>query len=211
MASSRELSVYDNAKHWVAQYASVDDVKDFIDKTAAVQEYARRANDFELEKKAAAARVRAERKCGELLRQMEKAKGTRLNGRGKNGAFRRSTASTTEAHSKTLKELGLSKDQSSKYQRLAEIPEDRFEESLALATTAAGAMGKVTTNGVLSMQESKDPPPRLNTDALWLRGRLKDFEKNLLHQDKAFLLGEMTDAMRRDAERILPKLLQWLA
>lgn len=211
MPSSTELSVYDNAKHWVAQYASVDDVKDFIDKTAAIQEYARRANDFELEKKAAAARVRAERKCGELLREREMAKGVRLNGRTRGGAVRRSNPSTTEKPPKTLKALGISKDQSSQYQKLAEIPEERFEASLAMATSAAGAMGKVTTRSVLGMQEPKQAPPRINTDALWLWGRLKDFEKNLLHQDKAFLLNEMTDTMRVDALRIIPKLAHWLA
>ena len=210
MPSATELSLYDNAKHWVAQYASVDDVKEFIDKTAAIQEYARRANDFELEKKAAAARVRAERKCGELLKERQMARGVRLAGRAKGGSFRRSSARTAEECPKTLRQLGISRNQSSQYQMLAEIPEERFEASLELATKAAGAQGRVTTRTVLAMQAPRSAGPRINEDALWLWGRLRDFEKNLLHQDLNHLLEAMTPVMRRDAERILPQLKHWL-
>ncbi len=203
MPSATELSLYDNAKHWVAQYASVDDVKEFIDKTAAIQEYARRANDFELEKKAAAARVRAERKCGELLKEREKSRG----GRPSRNRSRQSTGSESP---RTLRQLGITKDQSSSYQRLADIPEPQFEKSLDLATRAAGAQGRVTTSSVLAMQAPRSTGPRINEDALWLWGRLRDFEKNLLHQNLQGLLDAMTPVMRRDAERIVPKLKHWL-
>lgn len=197
------LSLYDNARHWVAQYESVDEVKEIIDKTAALEEYFRRANDFEMEKQAARARVRAERRAGELLREREMAKGGNpiLTGR---------KARPVGERPKTLKEMGITKDQSSKFQQLADIPEETFEETLELATNAAGAQGKVTTNSILNANKPRESERRINTDALWLWGRLRDFEAKILHQDKDFLLSEMTPAMRPDAERILPKLQQWL-
>ncbi len=67
-----ELIRYENAKQAIAAYKTVDDVKQFRDKAVAVQAYAKQANDYELERDAAIARVRAERKCGELLRGMKK-------------------------------------------------------------------------------------------------------------------------------------------
>ena len=59
---STQISYYDNAKHAVAQYEAVDEIKDYIDKAAAIQEYAKRSMDYEIERLAGMARVRAERR-----------------------------------------------------------------------------------------------------------------------------------------------------
>lgn len=77
-----QITRYSNAKQALAEYKTVDEVKDFRDKALAIEAYAKQANDFELERDAAIARVRAERKCGELLAEMEKRKGARMNGGG---------------------------------------------------------------------------------------------------------------------------------
>jgi hypothetical protein len=62
--------------------------------------------------------LRAERKAGQLLQSMEKARGGNPNlSRGATG-------------SPTLDELGISRDPSSKWQRLATVPEDQFEAAL---------------------------------------------------------------------------------
>src|SRR5690606_35412402 len=103
-------------------------------------------------------------------------------------------------------QLGITKDQSSKYQRLADIPEDQCEASLAISADA----GPPTSSGILRMHEPKAPAPRLNEDALWLWGQLCDFEKDMFSLDPAFLLSEMTPTMRADALRIIPQLKQWL-
>ena len=114
MDHSNAITLYDNAKYWVAQYESVDELKDFIDKAAAIKEYARRACDFELEKKAAKARIRAERRIGELLAMTEKAR----------GGDRRSTSHASEVDSeyqRVCSSVGISKDQSFRFQKLAAI------------------------------------------------------------------------------------------
>jgi hypothetical protein len=63
-------------------------------------------------------RLRAERKAGQLLAQMEKAKGARFAGREPDGSPRRSPDATAE---KTLADLGISKGQSSRWQKLADV------------------------------------------------------------------------------------------
>lgn len=70
-----QLAIYANAKSAIAEYKTVDQVKDFRDKALAIEAYAKQAQDFELERDAAVARVRAERRCGELLAEMDKSKG----------------------------------------------------------------------------------------------------------------------------------------
>lgn len=80
-------------------------------------------------------RLRAERKAGQLLSKMEKNKGA--------AAPARSRGATT------LKELGVSKDQSSRWQALAGVPEEEFEAAL-------GGEEKPTTNGIIAK-----PPPHV--------------------------------------------------
>jgi hypothetical protein len=65
-------------------------------------------------------RLRAERQAGRLLSQMEKAKGA-----AEPGTDRGSTRSPDATASKTLADLGISKGQSSRWQRLAQQPQDR--------------------------------------------------------------------------------------
>jgi hypothetical protein len=64
-------------------------------------------------------RIRAERRTGELLRETEKAKGARGNPKGRGGRIVQSNSATTQP---TLKDHGISKDQSSDWQKLAAIP-----------------------------------------------------------------------------------------
>lgn len=67
-------------------------------------------------------RLRAERKAGQLLKEMEKAKGGRPP----------KTASPMEAVSPpTLEQLGVSDKQSHRWQQLADVPEEQFETALA--------------------------------------------------------------------------------
>jgi hypothetical protein len=64
-------------------------------------------------------RWRMPRRAGELLKAMEKAKGNQY----------KNARSPEPTEHKTLAELGISKQQSSDWQRLAAAPEREFEES----------------------------------------------------------------------------------
>jgi hypothetical protein len=64
----------------------------------------------------------AELRCGEILKKREKAKGARLNGKSQDGKHRRSDHPTTDAPVK-LSDLGITKNQSADWQRMAKDPE----------------------------------------------------------------------------------------
>lgn len=193
-----QLVRYDAAKQAIAEYRTVDEVKDFRDKALAIEAYAKQANDYELERDAAVARVRAERRCGELLAEMEKAKPP-----GDNQYQRVDRSQRTTEAPRTLSDIGITKDQSSKWQKLAAVPEAEFEA----AVSQPGI--KPSTHHILTPKE--DPPPRMDAVALWFWGRLLDMERNNLFSRSAeSLISEMTEAMQQDAHRLLPKLRSWL-
>jgi hypothetical protein len=103
----------------LAEACRVDDVKAIRDKAHAVAAYARQAKDSELIAWATEIKVRAERRTGELLNEMNKLNGAR-------GVGKKVASSRSESTPK-LKELGISHNQSSTWQELAKIPEPEFE------------------------------------------------------------------------------------
>jgi len=196
---------YDNAKKAIAEYKTVDEVKDFRDKAMMVEAYARQSKDYDLEHDAAIARVRAERKMGELLAAMEKAR----------GGDRKSISSTNEIDSEYKQacvRAGINKDQAAKAQALAKLPEKDFEQAVsAPPKTEDGKRNSISANKILNPDYPTSPKPKMNEHALWWWGTLirleKDSRFNLSVEE---LLSEMTDAMRSDSEIMFDKLRDFL-
>ena len=92
-----------------------------------MEAYFQQAKNTEAERRACEIRLRAERKAGQLLAKMEKNKGA--------------AAPTRSSRATTLKELGVTKDQSSRWQALAGVSEEDFETALA-------GEEKPSTNGI---------------------------------------------------------------
>lgn len=77
------------------------------------------------ERHACEIRLRAERRAGQLLRETEKARGAREPGTD------RGATPSTDTRASTLRDFGISKGQSSRWQQLAAVPEGDFEAALA--------------------------------------------------------------------------------
>jgi len=153
------LAHYSAARKEIQVCAKVDEVKKIMGKAAALRAYAAQAQDVEIEKFAKRIRLRAERRAGELLVEM-KASGTRA----KKGQPRKSNIThddITSKASKTLDELGVTPNQSSQWQKIAEVPEAKFEKivesdnpsraavlSKAEGKTEVGKVEKLTLAGL---------------------------------------------------------------
>jgi len=188
---------YDAMCRAIAEAHAVDEVKDIRDKAMACERYAQQAMNMEAERYAREIRLRAERRAGELLRNMEQTRERATRG---SDAFRgnqHAKVMSRHATSPSLSSLGISRDQSSKWQKLAGVPEDQFEDALR------DPEHKPSTAGIL--RKSNGSQEQMNPHALWLWGRLRDFERDRVSETAAHdLLGEMTETMIADVARIAP-------
>lgn len=96
--------------------------------------------DDAIERRVCEIRLRAERKAGQLLTGMEKAKAA--------GSNQHKERSRDDTAPPTLAEIGVSKSQSSKWQQLAAVPEERFEAALA-------SPEKPSTSGIIKAQRER--------------------------------------------------------
>ena len=132
---------YDAARKAIASAYRVDEAKKIRDKAEAVRTYAKLAGDVEMQNMAAEIRIRAERRAGQLLLEMEKNPGTRGTGRPRKDGTKLERSKTTTANPPKLDEIGITKDQSSKWQRLALlVDEGTFERALIQAREKNGEL-----------------------------------------------------------------------
>lgn len=134
------LIKYEAARKALQEAKRVDEVKKIRDQAEAMRAYARQANDMDLMNWAAEIKLRAERKAGEMLADMEKNKGGR-------------PSKKNQSHDVTsLADIGVSRKQSSRWQQIAKVPEEKFEQHIE-RQRESGA--ELTSSGVRKLASKK--------------------------------------------------------
>jgi hypothetical protein len=140
-----QLVKYEAARAALAAAHRIDEVKDIRDRAQALAAYARQARDTEMIEWATEIKVRAERRCGQMLKETA-ARGERATKKGNVNQYSR----VSHDGRPSLSDLGLNFNQSSRYQKLAEIPEEQFEKMLDFSKANSG---QVTTAAMLRLGE----------------------------------------------------------
>jgi hypothetical protein len=194
--NTASLVKYDAMCSAIAEAYAVDEVKDIRDQAIALEIYARQAGNTEAEEKAYKIRLRAERKVGQLSAKLDKSPG----GRPSKTRPTMGRVSKTE----TLRKAGVTRKQAEQWEKLAAVPEPEFEAALA------DPVARPSTNGILRMSAPYKPNP-VSPEALWLWGRLRDFERDgLLEKTPQEIMATMTPSMRDEVHSIAPRVTVWL-
>jgi hypothetical protein len=129
----------------LAEARSIDEVKTIRDKAEAARIYARQVKlGLEAQNDAAEIRLRAERLLGELLAGLDLQDG--------GDAARARSQRATEVPPR-LRDLGISKTQSSRWQAIASVPTPVFDQYIAEVRDRArrGGATELTTAGALAV------------------------------------------------------------
>lgn len=167
---STSLVKYEAARTALAAAHRVDEVKSIRDKAQALAAYAKQARDTQMVQWATEIKVRAERRAGEMLAQA-KVRGELSTPQ----TSRRTDLVARDDKVATLSDLGITRDQSSRWQRLADMPEEHFETAVETAKATAGA---VTSAHMLRIAEEL----RANRD---LEEQLEEARNNLDRASRA--------------------------
>lgn len=233
------LAIYDSMVLAIDRCYEVDEVKNLRDRAMAFEHYARQAQNVQAEQKAIEVRVRAERRAGQLLREMERSP-IASNPR----AFQREKPTEQSPYQEAKTEAKISDTQAHRWQKLAEIPQDDFEAKLRDPEVKPSTTGLIeslkqrtnVTDSEADQWERRAEMPHQGwvgereeplienlhgttftpapDDALRFWGTLIAFqdESEDVHFgcDPNVLYSKMSPAMRADTERLVPKLIEWL-
>lgn len=138
-----ELVCWEETIQWLSRVADVQQAQNFRDRMEETAHLLRRRGyGLEAINKAAELKLRAERRLGELLREMPKHKGGR--------------PSENRSHdARGLADIGINWTQSSRWQQVASVPEEIFEQHIAEVKTTDR---ELTTAGALRLAKSLRQP-----------------------------------------------------
>jgi len=117
-----QLVKLDAARRALVEASTLQEIKEIRDQAEAIRQYVKAAGySLENQNQAAETRLRAERKAGELLKKMEKNKG---------GWKSCGDTMSPQDNTPRLKDLGIHKKQSQRWQQIADLPEESFENKI---------------------------------------------------------------------------------
>ncbi len=122
---TKSLALLSQAHHAIAEARSLDELKGIRDKAEAARKYAQAAGlGLEIQNYAAEVKLRAERRAGSLLAKLKL-----------HGGDRREETSNERL---TLEDVGVTKDQSSRWQLTAAVPEREFDRYVSRTRVNSG-------------------------------------------------------------------------
>lgn len=149
------LPNYDRMCQAIAECHRVDEVKNMRDKAEALRAYAKQAGNREAEVQFSEVKVRAERKCGELLQVTAVSGERKVRG-----------DATLQRERSSLKDLGVTEIQSHRFQQVANVPAAKVE---AAFETARQTQVPVTSASIrkLTQWPKSTPEQDLEQERLW--------------------------------------------
>jgi len=140
--ASSYLAKWDNARQIIAEIHTVDEIKQVRDKAEALRLYAKKAGEtLEVQNDLAEIKLRSERRAGELLQEIPRQEAGRPE----------KWSHDATIFKPRLSDVGISKSQSSRFQKIAGIPVAAFELHIEQTKNKSD---ELTTVGMLKLAKA---------------------------------------------------------
>lgn len=135
------LQLRDNAQRMLMSIKSIEGGVEYLNKVRAIEVWAKaERKDAELQNIIAEQKIRTQRVLGRLIKE----------GQGRGELRKRNDNQYNASDKKELADIGVTKKQSSVYQKIADIPEEQFEKHIAeKKQNVENAVNELTTAGIL--------------------------------------------------------------
>lgn len=195
--TNNPLARWEKARTEIEAARSVDEVKAIRDKAEALRLYVKQAGEgIDAQNAVAEIKIRAERRAGQLLKGMEKAKGGQPSSEKKRSHDERTT----------LSDLGIDHNQSSRWQTMAGLPDKKFDAHIDKAKTgkkeltSAGVLREAKTERRITekrdtLTNTPTPPPQpcaatvTRGDCIEVMETHADGSVNLIFADPPYNIG----------------------
>ena len=178
------LALRDNARQQLAEIKTIETGINYLNKVKAIEVWAKaEKKDAELQNMIAEQKIRTQRILGQLLKESQVS-----NNFGKGTGSNQYAVVEKPNHSKTkLSDFGITKDQSSTFQKIAALPEDIFENEIATAKAESEKRIELTTSRVLNAakeyeQQKKKEDADISERDKMLIEKLKNGETIVVNQ-----------------------------
>lgn len=164
------LTLRDNAREQLAQIKTLESGINYLNKVKAIEVWAKaEKKDAELQNMIAEQKIRTQRILGQLLKEQPVVK-------------HRPKEVSNDA---TLKDYGITRDQSSTFQKIAALPEEIFEAEIATAKDESAKRVELTTSRVLLAAKEYEQQKKKEEHKQTVMGnRVKNiFEDNFMQGD----------------------------
>ncbi len=147
------IAMREDAQRQLAAIKTIDEGSVYLSKVKALEAYARATKqDAEIVLMVQEQKLRSMRILGKLLEETELSSG---GGNGSNQYDKKEQPVTNNdrLQKPRLSELGISKNESSAYQKIAAIPEEVFEQQIEAAKEQKSTTAEITTSGMLRVAQ----------------------------------------------------------
>lgn len=138
------LGLRDNAKHQLEKIKTIESGIDYLNKVKAIELWAKaEKKDAELQNMIAEQKIRTQRILGNLITE----------GQEKGEIRKQSDNQHSASNGRQLATFGITRNESSTFQKVAAIPEDVFENEILLAKKESEERVELTTGRLLRAAE----------------------------------------------------------